>query len=203
MITADAELFRQINNMAGRDPSLDALGIFLATYLIWIIGIVAIAPPIVFGLRHRWFRMTKRDTAEEAKRAAMALHAAATVVLALVGNYLFSLLVFFRPRPFVTLFDVHKLVDVSGAYKSFPSDHTSLAFAIAFSVLFFRPFTGAILLLSAAMVGIGRVFVGVHYPADIIAGVLVGLFWAVVVRTVGTRAHEIERLRRFFRKKHL
>jgi undecaprenyl-diphosphatase len=203
MIVADAELFRRINGFAGHYPALDTLGIFLATYLIWIVAVIAIAPPIAFGLRHRRFPMNKRDAAEEAKRAAVSLHAAVAAALALAGNFLFSLFVIFRPRPFVALRGVTQLIDIPTGYKSFPSDHASIAFAIAFSVLFFRPRTGAALLACAFLVGFGRVYVGVHYPADIVTGIFVGLFWALAVRFVGTRTHEIEKLKRFFRKKSL
>jgi undecaprenyl-diphosphatase len=64
---------------------------------------------------------------------------------------------------------------------SFPSDHASAAFAIAFAVLLFDTLAGALFLLVAALIGVGRVVVGAHYPADVAAGCLVGLACAVVV----------------------
>jgi undecaprenyl-diphosphatase len=65
--------------------------------------------------------------------------------------------------------------------SSFPSDHTSLSFAIAFAVLMFDSVAGALFLVVAAIIGVGRLFIGAHYPGDVLAGVLVGLVGAFVV----------------------
>jgi len=65
--------------------------------------------------------------------------------------------------------------------SSFPSDHTSLSFAIAFAVLMFDTAAGAVFLAIAAIIGVGRLFIGAHYPGDVLAGVLVGLVSAYVV----------------------
>lgn len=64
---------------------------------------------------------------------------------------------------------------------SFPSDHASAAFAIAFAVFFFSRRAGGLFLLAAALIAVGRVIVGVHYPGDVLAGLLVGFIVAVVV----------------------
>jgi undecaprenyl-diphosphatase len=64
---------------------------------------------------------------------------------------------------------------------SFPSDHTSLSFAIAFAVLMFDSVAGVLFLVVAAIIGVGRLFIGAHYPGDVLAGVLVGLVSAFVV----------------------
>jgi undecaprenyl-diphosphatase len=64
---------------------------------------------------------------------------------------------------------------------SFPSDHTSLSFAIAFAVLLFDTVAGVVFLAVAAIIGVGRLFIGAHYPGDVLAGVLVGLVSAFVV----------------------
>jgi undecaprenyl-diphosphatase len=64
---------------------------------------------------------------------------------------------------------------------SFPSDHTSLSFAIAFAVLLFDNVAGVLFLAVAAIIGVGRLFIGAHYPGDVLAGMLVGLVSAFVV----------------------
>jgi len=51
-----------------------------------------------------------------------------------------------------------------GADNSFPSDHASVAFAVAFAVLALHRRFGLVLLLFAAAVANDRIFVGVHYP---------------------------------------
>jgi undecaprenyl-diphosphatase len=69
----------------------------------------------------------------------------------------------------------------SSTDASFPSDHTSLSFAIAFAVLMFDTAAGALFLVVAAAIGVGRLFIGAHYPGDVLGGVLVGLASAYVV----------------------
>jgi membrane-associated phospholipid phosphatase len=84
-----------------------------------------------------------------------------------------------RERPFA----VHH-AHVWGARShdpSFPSDHASAAFGIAFAVLFFDTLAGALFVAAALLISVGRVVVGAHYPGDVLAGAAVGLVCAVVV----------------------
>jgi membrane-associated phospholipid phosphatase len=88
-----------------------------------------------------------------------------------------------RERPF----DAHRNAHVWGGRShdpSFPSDHASAAFGIAFAVLLFDRAVGAIFLAAAVVIGAGRVFVGAHYPLDVIAGCGIGLGSALLVTRV-------------------
>lgn len=78
-----------------------------------------------------------------------------------------------RPRPFMVFHDVHLLAQAGG--YSFPSGHTILAFmtAAVLSQFFGRPWRGVFFLL-ASLVGFSRVYLGVHYVSDVIAGAAVG-----------------------------
>ena len=99
--------------------------------------------------------------------------------LALLVNQVIARL-WVRARPFAH----HSSVHVWGARShdpSFPSDHASAAFGIAFAVFFFDRLVGSIFLAAAFVIGVGRVFVGAHYPGDVIAGCLVGLGAALLV----------------------
>lgn len=58
---------------------------------------------------------------------------------------------------------------------SFPSDHATAAFAIAFGVLFVARRTGLLFLIWASLIALSRVLVGAHYPTDVLAGLAVGL----------------------------
>ena len=69
----------------------------------------------------------------------------------------------------------------SSTDASFPSDHTSLSFAIAFAVLAFDTVAGVVFIVVAAIIGVGRLFIGAHYPGDVLAGLAVGLVAALVV----------------------
>ena len=59
---------------------------------------------------------------------------------------------------------------------SFPSGHTCAAFVFATVTSLFFPALATPLIIWAAMIGISRVVVGVHYPTDIMAGMCLGLF---------------------------
>jgi undecaprenyl-diphosphatase len=85
-----------------------------------------------------------------------------------------------RARPFAA----HPGAHVWGPRShdaSFPSDHAGAAFAIAFAVFLYDRVVGSIFLAAATVIGVGRVFIGVHYPGDVLAGAVVGLVAAVVV----------------------
>jgi undecaprenyl-diphosphatase len=85
-----------------------------------------------------------------------------------------------RQRPYEAHHGAHVWVARSHD-PSFPSDHASAAYGIAFAVLFFDRIVGALFLAAATLIAAGRVFVGAHYPADVLAGCVVGAACAVVV----------------------
>jgi undecaprenyl-diphosphatase len=89
-----------------------------------------------------------------------------------------------RDRPFVT----HPGAHVWGTRShdpSFPSDHATAAFAIAFAILLFDATAGWIFMAAAVVIAGGRVFIGVHYPGDVLAGALLGIGSALFVVKVG------------------
>lgn len=57
---------------------------------------------------------------------------------------------------------------------SFPSAHASIAFGLAFAVLGWNARLGILAVILANLVALGRIAAGVHYPSDIVAGLLVG-----------------------------
>lgn len=79
-----------------------------------------------------------------------------------------------RPRPFVTYPFLEKLS--TGGSPSFPSGHTSdaFAFAIALSLCFPRWYVVMPAVLWALGVAYSRMCLGVHYPSDVLAGALFG-----------------------------
>lgn len=160
----DISLFRIVNGWAGRLDLLDGFGIFAAVFLLPLLGVLLLlAAFTVKRLREEhWYEMP--------------LKALIAAGIGYIVRYALGILVA-RPRPFVALQDVNALVltDVHEAYRSFPSGHATLAFAIAFTVYKQDRDWGIAFLILAAVVAMGRVFVGVHFPLDIVAGALVGI----------------------------
>ncbi len=85
-----------------------------------------------------------------------------------------------RPRPFVVNEAIKPLVTGVSPYRSFPSGHSGGSFAAMFALYKWVPKkVGIPALVLAALVALSRLYVGVHYPTDIIAGCIVGFMCSV------------------------
>jgi undecaprenyl-diphosphatase len=79
-----------------------------------------------------------------------------------------------RNRPFEVLANVNRRIIPADQF-SFPSGHTAAAFAIATLVSMQFPALAMPVLIWASLVGLSRIYLGVHYPTDILAGIVIGL----------------------------
>jgi undecaprenyl-diphosphatase len=119
------------------------------------------------------------------RRAGVA--AGASVALALLVAHFLAAAID-RPRPFVAhAATIHPFL-VHAADPSFPSEHATAAFAIATAVALRLRLPGAVLLALAALLAAGRVFLGLHYPSDVLAGAalgagVAGLLWLPPIRS--------------------
>ena len=95
-------------------------------------------------------------------------------------------------QPFAELSNVNQLIEKS-VNNSFPSDHTILFFSICFSFWLVRKKEGAFWLLLAFGVAISRIWVGVHYPADVMVGALLGIISALTVYRVAPKVSFIKK----------
>lgn len=86
-----------------------------------------------------------------------------------------------RDRPCYKIVDVVSLITPSDKF-SFPSGHTAAAFVFANVVVAFFPVLAIPVYFFATLVGLSRVMLGVHYPGDILAGMVLGLAcsWAAL-----------------------
>ena len=92
-----------------------------------------------------------------------------------------------RPRPYVADPGDSHLFIARSHDPSFPSDHTTAAFAIAVSIFLRSRRIGLLALAMALTLALARVAVGVHYPGDVAGGALIGtaaalLLWMPPVR---------------------
>ncbi len=83
-----------------------------------------------------------------------------------------------RNRPAAALTDFHSIITPSDQF-SFPSGHTSAAFMMATLLGYYFPTVMIPLYCWATLVGCSRVVLGVHFPTDILVGVLLGISTAL------------------------
>jgi undecaprenyl-diphosphatase len=149
-------LFELINGPAGRIDGVDDVMEFAATWLIYLV-FAASAVLVALALYRRRFRQVL-----ELGVALFFAFAAATVLSYLNGEL----------RPFQS-HQVHQLIPHDPGV-SLPSDHATAAFALAFGIYaFLNHRWGVILGVAALAVGVSRIWVGVHYPGDILAAAII------------------------------
>lgn len=111
----------------------------------------------------------------------------AALVVMEIGNNLVLKELFARPRPFnldpaeyAWWHEIYRFPDIvkQPSSWSFPSGHTSSAFAACVAVLFYNRKIGIPAVIFAAIMGFSRIFVEVHYCTDVLAGALVGILYA-------------------------
>ncbi len=115
------------------------------------------------------------------------------ITIAIVDQLNSSVLkdIFGRIRPCRSLDDVRLLVHC-GKGKSFPSSHAANSFAAA-AVLstFFYKYKYALYII-AALIGFSRIYVGVHYPFDVIAGACVGLIIGISLAQITKQIFKVD-----------
>jgi undecaprenyl-diphosphatase len=93
-----------------------------------------------------------------------------------------------RARPFVADPGGVHLFSQHAADAGFPSDHATAAFAVATAIVLRKRRWGIFALVAAAVLSVGRVALGIHYPSDVLAGAALGaaaalVLWFAPIRT--------------------
>ena len=157
----NTSLFNFINGWAGRIDWLDTLMILAAKHL-WVLLLVVLIVKV--GFNRRWHHM-----------AAVAIGSALVARLGIVALIKW---LYVHPRPDLVL-EKSNAIGVPGAGNSFPSGHTSFAFALATGVYLYDKKMGKWYFAAATLIGFARIFIGVHWPLDILAGVAVGILTTI------------------------
>lgn len=152
----NVSLFFLIFNLNNEFPVLDNLMIFGATYLIYLIFLLSLFLGFKGGIK-------------EKKAFLLILLGLSIAILLIKGIHLFL----YESRPFVT-FHFSPIVD-EAADASFPSRHATISSVIAFAFIYFKSKWAPLFLILLLWIGISRIYVGVHYPLDIVGGFLISV----------------------------
>lgn len=152
-----------INNLAGKYFWLDRLAVFFSDYAGYILVAVLV---LVFVFKPARLSRFMVWTA---------------FISAVLSRWIITSAIRFfyhHPRPFEVL-TVKQLILESG--YSFPSGHAAFYFALSTGIYFYNKKLGVVSFAVSTLMGLARIFVGVHWPADILAGGLVGIISAIGV----------------------
>lgn len=176
----DTTILQTINNLT-HFSYMSGLAIVLATYLLFFMVLFM----LVFVI---WGKTT------EDKKLRLKIFMLAVVSGIFARFFLAEVIRFFydRPRPFEIINGVNQVITHTTG-GSFPSGHTTFAFAFAGLIYAYYPKLGVFLFILSGLIGLGRVMAGVHYPTDILGGVLIGLFSALFIKNVYIRLAGLDR----------
>ena len=163
----DLSLFNILHGLANKSPAADWLIIAVAKYLIFLVGV-----SILMWAIYNW---KKQKDIQKVFASVVAAYAI-TIIISFI---------FYRPRPFIEL-GLTPLIAHS-ANSSFPSRHAAASFAMAQSIFLCNKKFGVILIMIAVLISISRVFAGLHYVSDILAGAIIGIGVPLIINKIFNR----------------
>lgn len=156
-------LFRLVNDLGKEHPFLNPVFSFIAEYMVFFLAL---------SVLFIWF---SRNTDNRIMILCASIAFICAFTIGKVSGVFHS-----NYQPFVELTDVNKLIHKEKD-NSFPSDHTILFFSYCISFWLFKRGWSILWVLLAVLVGVSRIWVGVHYPFDILAGILISLATATFI----------------------
>ncbi|QIW21074.1 undecaprenyl-diphosphatase [Bacillus thuringiensis] len=168
----DYKCFNFINNKVQQYPLIDNVMIIFAEYVQYAFALLIIL---------LWIK-------NKTNFRAMVFQSIFAITFAYCINRIIELFIY-RERPFIS-HNIKQLVD-HAANSSFPSDHATAAIVIATTLWLSAYHSKYIWFLLALGVAFSRVWVGVHYPLDVIAGIVHGILIALFTRYVVFRIRTV------------
>ena len=165
----DLYLFQQINQFTGKWVCFDGLAIFFAKYFEYVL-IFCLLIFLVVNFK-KYFPMVLR-----------------AFISAVLARFVITTLIRWiwqRPRPFI--FNKVNLLINYPDKASFPSGHAAFYFAISTIIYLYNKKIGILFFIASFLICLSRVFIGIHWPSDILAGALVGIFSACLVHIISKK----------------
>ena len=157
----DTDLFMLMNGFVGTAPFIDRVAQ-------WVVSDYLMPIALALMLIFMWFIDPDRELRVQRQLGVFV----ALASMALSNSVVFILNFFyFRPRPFVDN-DV-SLLFYEPTDSSFPSNAVAAVFGLAFGIWGVNRRLGYFALAAAILYGLARVYAGVHYPLDILAGAVI------------------------------
>jgi undecaprenyl-diphosphatase len=168
---SDTSILLFINGLTGKIPAVDG---FFKGFSNDYFPVITACLVLIW----MWFATRDSQQREINRRAVITAVFSIGLVSAVVK---LSDLVYFRPRPFDVLPSSSlNLLFYRPTDSSFPSNLAAVAFAIAVTVFIKNKAYGSFLLALAVVSSFGRVYMGVHYPLDIVGGAAAGVIASAI-----------------------
>jgi undecaprenyl-diphosphatase len=167
----DSELFLFINGLAGKVPIIDGFFRGISNDYFTVISCCLILIWLWFGTRDA----TRRHLNQKVVLTTAISIGLASLLVWICNQF------YFRARPFAELppGSVH-LLFYKPTDSSFPSNLAAVVFAIAVPVIVKNKSFGAVLLAMAVLSSFGRIYIGIHYPLDVLGGAAIGILGALM-----------------------
>lgn len=150
------------------NPFLDSLMVFSAEYLVLLVPAVLV---------YLWFRDPEDS-----------VFGFSAVVAGIASTYVLGLFYFHSPPQF----QGYETILTKPMENAFPSQHTAAVSSLAWPLLYQERFRlSALIFTAAAFTGIGRVYTGLHFPVDILGGVLASLIGFSLVYLLEHRIYRL------------
>jgi len=168
-------LFQLLNSVAGKNPFLDHVIIFVAKPLTILVLIGA----LIFLFYHDPEIHRKMGYKSIHKMRIRIFGAVILSILFAIGIAEVMKVAFMIPRPVHLLEESYTLL-VPRSF-SFPSVYAALLAALSAGVYFFHHKAGKVIAFLAIIVGIARIMAGAHFPFDIFVGYFIGIISAIFI----------------------